>query len=122
VSEVNNRREHTRYDVNQLSVSAKSILSNDIGWLEGNINCVDFNRHGLALEADFPLLAGDTLEMVIGNDANGAFDIAGIIRNRRKMNKGYRYGIEFDYNAADKQSDVAHELLMLELHAVANGG
>lgn len=114
------RRQHTRFQTPSLSVTAKSLFGNSSDWVQGEISTVDFNRFGMGIELQYPLLAGDKLSLIIDGQGKELSEVTGVVCNRTKTDTGYRYGLQFDYDKEDKASDLAHEMLMMELHAVAN--
>ena len=119
MNSINERRQHPRYQPPPLQVMVRSLDASDNDWLAGRLRAVDFNRHGMALETDFPLLAGDQLNLLLDGGDERSARLVAEVRNRRRTETGaYRFGLVFDYDQAADPS-AAHEMLMLELRAVS---
>lgn len=113
-SRVEDRREHTRYSAHHLAVFVRSLREEGENWIPGEIIAVDFNRYGMALETIHNFNTGDLLAMVIRNDDYSMAEVVGIICNRTPTERGFRFGIRFDFDDSEQGKQIADELLMLE--------
>jgi hypothetical protein len=117
MNKVDERREYTRYAAHHLAVFVRSMRDKEEKWIPGEITAVDINRHGMALETTHNFSTGDLLAMVIRNDDYSMAEVVGIVCNRSTSEKGFRFGIRFDFDESEQGQKISNELLMLEKQA-----
>ena len=114
------RRAHTRYAAHHLAVFVRSMREKKEQWVPGEITSIDFNRYGMALETTHCFATGDLLAMVIRNDDYSMAEVVGVICNRTQSERGYRFGVRFDFDDSEQGRKIADDLLMLEKEAATH--
>lgn len=115
---IEERRQHPRYPAPAMELMARPLEEASNEWLTGKLRAVDFNRFGMSLETDFPLLAGDQINLVLSGEDERRAEIRAEVRNRQRLLNGYRYGVSFLLDQSRGSKKDAHDILMFELKAV----
>ena len=117
MSQVSERREHTRYNAHHLKVLVKPYNGTSEEWEMAEISSVDFNRFGIGLETSCPFSVGEIVMLVIRTDDASISELPGIICNRVQSEEGFRFGIRFEYDQQEGGTTLSEQLLMMEQEA-----
>jgi len=109
------RRKIPRLQPSNLSVSVKyrGLLSKMKR--SGTVKTLDYNRFGLAFEADHNYRIGDELLFTITYKETQIINIVGFICNSESTNDSTRFGIQFDFSANKHMRSTSTEQTLIAL-------